>query len=67
MATIAFKTKISKITNGSTYAAIPSSPSPVMAITKEIVAANSNILANKSSNYSFIGETGSVDLSLYRF
>jgi len=54
MATIAFKTKISKITNGSTYAAIPSSPSPVIAITKEIVAAKSSILANKSSNYSLI-------------
>lgn len=42
------------MTNGSTYAANPSSPSPVKAIIKEIVAARSKILASRSSNYSLI-------------
>lgn len=54
MAIIAFKTNINKITNGSTYAAIPSSPSPVMAITNEIVAAHIRIRARGSSKLSTI-------------
>jgi hypothetical protein len=51
---IAFNIKISKMTKGSTYAAIPSSPSPVIAIIKDIVAASNRILASKSSKDSFI-------------
>jgi hypothetical protein len=51
---MALSTRMSKMTNGSTYAAKPSSPSPKRAMIKEMVAANSKILANKSSNCSLI-------------
>jgi len=46
--------RISKMTNGSTYAVIPSSPSPVKAITMDIVAAASRIYTRVSSNCSMI-------------
>jgi len=50
---------------------MPSSPSPVRAIAKEIVAATNNILASKSSNYSLIfsqsDSSSSFSNSLYPY
>jgi hypothetical protein len=51
-ATVALMIKMHIITKGSTKAVIPSSPSPVRAKIKEMIAAPSKIWTSKSLNYS---------------